>query len=88
MELIPEGNSVSDRPTPELVVRKVQAPNMETWCVLCGAPTGSGPGPGLFLKGGWERVCKTCARVHDPVALNELKWRRQDWKRKMVDTRE
>jgi hypothetical protein len=79
MELIPENDSIPERSAPKIVVRVVQAPNMEAWCFLCGAPIENPPGPGLFLKGGRERACKACARIHEPIALNELKWRRRDW---------
>jgi hypothetical protein len=79
MELLPEGDTTTDRPPPEIEVRKVEAPNVGAWCFVCGQPIDSQPGPGLFLKGGWERVCKTCARSYNPAALNELKWRRRDW---------
>jgi hypothetical protein len=88
MELIPEDGAVSDRPAPEPVVKRSNASGFRTACILCGEPMGSRPGPGLFLKGGWERVCKRCGRTHDPVALNELKWRRQRWKRELEDARE
>jgi hypothetical protein len=79
MELILENDSIPERPAPKIVVRVVQAPNMETWCFLCGVPIENRPGPGLFLKGSWERPCETCAQIHEPIALNELKWRRRDW---------
>jgi hypothetical protein len=79
MELASEENSQPQRPAAEIVVRLVQASEMDWWCFLCGAPIDNRPGPGLFLKGGWERTCKTCAQIHEPIALNELKWRRRDW---------
>lgn len=79
MELIPEDDDVSERRTHEIEVRIVEAPASPTWCFICGVPIEPRPGPGLFLQGGWERVCKTCGRVHSPIALNELKWRREDW---------
>ncbi|MCS4048184.1 hypothetical protein GGQ04_003343 [Salinibacter ruber] len=89
MELIPENDAVSDRPPPELVVRHGSASGFRTWCILCGEPMEAQAGPRLYLKGpGYEPVCKRCGCIHDPVALNELKWRRQKWKRQEEGARE
>jgi len=66
-------------PRADLDVRVVEAPERKTWCILCGVPIEPDPGPAVFLKGGWERVCRRCTRTRAPVALNELKWRRRDW---------
>jgi len=79
MELISEEESHLQRPPAEIVVRLVQAPETRAWCFICGAAIDNRPGPGLFLKGGWERVCEQCTRLRSPVALNEVKWRRDDW---------
>mgnify|MGYP000055269826 CR=1 FL=1 len=75
-------------PDVEIEVRMVEAPDLDTWCFLCGNRIENYSGPGVFLKGGWERACRQCARVHDPVVLNELKWRRADWKAAMEETRD
>ena len=63
----------------DLDVRIAGEPERETWCILCGTPLEPDPGPAVFLKGGWERVCRECTHTHDPAALNELKWKRTDW---------
>lgn len=89
MELIPGDDAVSDRPPPELVVKRTCTSGFRTACILCGKPMESRAGPWLYLKGpGHEPVCKRCGRAHDPVALNELKWRRQRWKRELENARQ
>jgi hypothetical protein len=89
MELISEDDAASDRPAPEIVVKRSNASGFRTACILCGEPMESRAGPWLYLKGpGYEPVCKRCGRAHDPVALNELKWRRERWKRELEDARE
>lgn len=89
MEVISEEDAAPDRPAPEIVVKRHCMSGFRTWCILCGEPMESRAGPWLYLKGpGYEPVCKRCGRTHDPVVLNELKWRRRKWKAELEDAHE